>query len=92
VDNLDIVLKELMSITEWQQLGLALKLSSRTLDEIECMCRGDVTGCRREMVRHWLRMSPNVTDPSWNTLVDALKDDLVKENAIARKIASKYSI
>jgi hypothetical protein len=91
VDNLDIVLKELMSITEWQQLGLALKLSSRTLDEIEYKCRG-IKDCRCEMIKHWLRMSPNVTDPSWNTLVDALKDDLVKENAIARKIASKYSI
>ena len=90
MSNIDEVLKELVSITEWQQLSLALKLAQRVIDDIEYKYPHNLEGCRREMVTHWLRKSPNVEHPSWKTLVEALRSDLVAENALANKIATKH--
>ena len=44
-----------MSITEWQQLFLALKLAQHVIGgEIEYKYPHNLEGCRKEMVRHWL--------------------------------------
>ena len=44
----------------------------------------------KELVASWLRREDDVSIPSWNVLVDALKE--IGQMGIAQKITSKYSV
>lgn len=86
------VLRELSEITnEWFMLGLVLGLKDSTLKGIKTD-NTNVQECKEEMVRSWLQRKDECTPPSWQALVEALKDTLVKRNDVAEKIKQKYKI
>ena len=85
------ILRELSGITtEWFELGLALGLEDSTLSRIKT----DNTALneyKRELVRSWLQQKDGCK-PSWEALVEALEDDLVKRCDVAKQIKQKYKI
>ena len=85
------ILRELSGITkEWFELGLALGLEYSTLNGI----KADNTALneyKREMVSSWLQKKDGCI-PSWQALVTALNDCLVKRCDVAEQIKQKYKI
>ena len=80
------VLKELKNVNKkWKFLGLELGLLGPTLDGIS---GSDYEEYKMEMIRKWLN-DPDYK-PSWNSLVDALRSDLVEHKPIADEIERKY--
>ena len=83
------VLHELSEIThEWFNLGLALNLKVSTLSSIETDKR-TVDEHKREVMRSWLQKKDGCK-PSWQALVTALEDRLVKRPDVAHQIKPKY--
>ena len=89
MDSFVDVLRELNDITnKWFELGLALGLKYSTLNGIETD-NTTVDKRKREMVRSWLQKKDECT-PSWQALVEALKDTLVQHIDVADNIEQKY--
>lgn len=88
MDSIPDVLRELSEITNWFQLGLALNLKYSTLSSIETD-KKTVDERKREMVRSWLQQKDGC---SWQALVTALEDRLVKRHDVAEQIKQKYNI
>lgn len=90
-DAIPDVLRELSEITnDWFNLGFALNLKDSTLSSIETD-KKTVDERKREMVRSWLRQKDGCK-PSWQALVIALEDRLVKRRDVAEQIKQKYKI
>ena len=90
MDSFVDVLRELSEITnKWFELGLALGLKYSTLNGIETD-KTTVDERKREMVRSWLQKKDECTPPSWQALVEALKDTLVQHIDVAENIEQKY--
>ena len=87
------ILGFLVSVSKyWRELGLALGLKKETLDEIECNHR-EVKDYKREMMSKWLKWVDIGYKPTWQHLVDALKDPNVQgHDSIVKAIEGKYSI
>ena len=71
---------------QWYNLGLKLKVRTGTLDSIQ----EEFTATQhrlREMLKAWLNTGDN---PSWNTLIDALKSPLVGASKLAAALETKY--
>ena len=81
------MLVEVLDVSaQWYDLGLLLKVRIGTLDGIQ----EDFTAARhrlREMLKAWLTTGDN---PSWKTLVDALRSRLVGANHLAAVLEAKY--
>lgn len=77
--------------THWHDLGLALKLPAPLLDEIQSSYRGQITDCRKEMLKLWLTQRGS-TRPSWRVLCQALRSTLVGNNSLANQIARKHYV
>ena len=75
---------------KWHDLGIVLRIPAPLLDEINSNHR-QVSDCRKEMVRLWLRGRGKVS-PSWRTLCHALRSSLVGNVALANKIAGVHQI
>ena len=83
------VLRELSEITnDWFNLGLVLNLEDSTLRRIVTDNK-TVDERKREMVRSWLQQKDGC---SWQALVTALEDRLVKRRDVAEQIKQKYNI
>ena len=80
-------LKDLVTIKviEWYDLGLQLDIDDHELDVIQKDHRGDVSACRREMFRTWLKNFPIAT---YQQLVQALHN--IGENREAYHICKRY--
>ena len=92
MESIADVLRELSEITnDWFNLGLALQLKYSTLSVIETDMR-TVDERKRNMVRSWLQQKDGCTPPSWQALVEALEDPLVKRRDVAVQIKQKYKI
>ena len=90
-ESIQKVLRELSEIThEWFNLGLALGLKDSTLSGIETD-KQPVDERKREMVRSWLQQKDDCK-PSWQALVIALEDRLVKRRDVAEIIKQNYKI
>ena len=87
-NDLHKVQKELISAqNQWYDLGLALDLSSSTLDSIKGK-KDSTKVCLREMLKEWLkRTNPK---PSWRAVVEGLRDVTVEENQLAEEVEKKY--
>ena len=72
---------------EWKFLGLALGLMKPTLDSIKS---NGYEECKMEMIEKWLNKVDPDCNPSWSSLVAALRSPLVQRNPIAEAIKSKY--
>lgn len=87
VDDLREVVLAIQNENRWEQLALNLELAQNIIDEIRHNFR-DIGRCRQEMVSRWLQKSPNVTHPSWKTMVEALK--ILGNNALADRVADEH--
>ena len=81
-DSLVDVLKQLVPINKWIDLGLVLGLKKHTLDQIKLQNHDDISGCKREMVVSWLNGVDHCT-PSWKSLTDGLRHAIVDRKDIA---------
>ena len=77
-------------VTNWSELGLALKLKPPIMTEIEKTHRGDVVECRKAMIEKWMQSSPS--RPTWRTLCYALCKELVNHKSLAIQIAAEHPI
>ena len=71
---------------EWQRLCLSLGLTDDTINVIETDHKM-VEKCLKECLSRWLRrvdIVNEIGDPSWETLIKALKD--IEENDAAERI------
>ena len=71
---------------DWYDLGLQLKVRIGTLDNIWA----DFTAAKhrlREMLKAWLTTGDN---PSWKTLIDALRSRMVGASQLAAALETKY--
>ena len=84
------VLEVVESVSDWNRLGLTLRLLYHpTLTDIETYRRGKPDECRRDMLSAWLQQKDNVTErgvPSWSVLRAALIR--IGEHEIADRIVS----
>ena len=87
-DDLGCVLEGVLdAAAQWYNLGLKLNVSTATLDSIQ----EDFTAtqhCLREMLKAWLNTGDN---PSWKTLIDALKSPLVGASQLTAVLEVQYS-
>ena len=65
------VLIAIKEVTEPYQLGIQLKVDLAELDSIERNHHGDIGRQKTEVIKYWLRYSP---DASWATLANAMKE------------------
>ena len=89
--------KELNSVSaKWKSIGVALRLSSNTLDGIEAKNNGDPSTCLTSVVTEWLRKNYNVKrfgEPTWQRLVEAVGDPAGGGNmALARDMARRHKV
>ena len=66
----------------WFTLGIFLKVDFERLKTIETNHHHSLIHCRQEMLISWIRLG----NASWDTLVNVLQSDDVKETAVAEKI------
>ena len=71
---------------EWYDLGLRLKVRTGTLDGIRAEFNAPKHQLR-EMLKAWLNTGDN---PSWKTLIDALRSPLVGASHLATVLEAKY--
>ena len=69
---------------QWRKLGLALGLRPQTLDGIEATYPTNLEDCKEEM------LTSRCCSPSWNELVEAIRNPTVQHSPIADKIKQKY--
>ena len=82
------VIVAVAGVTNWSELGLALKLKPPVMTEIEKTHRGDIIECRKAMIEKWMQSSPS--RPSWRTLCYALCKELVNHKSLAIQIAEEH--
>ena len=95
IDDLQTVTQELLPVAErWKAIGCALQLDmAKFEDEMQQADLGSRThksaeSYLSEMLREWLKC-PN-TQPTWCSIVDALKSSTVGEMKLALLLESKY--
>ncbi len=88
-EDLVTVLTELYEVRAvWYNFGLALNLTSDDLDAIKGPYT-DPSECLREAINGWLNTFP---DPSWESVVQALRSPIVGRKILARRLEQKYCI
>ena len=69
--------------SKWKDIGVELGLRPATLENLKDEHRGN-NACVTEMLTIWLKgLTPN---PTWQALIDALKEPTVCEEALASQI------
>ena len=71
---------------DWYDLGLQLKVSIGTLDNI----RADFTAAKTSPPRDAQSMVETGDNPSWKTLIDALRSPVVGASQLAAALETKY--
>ena len=85
-DDLTNLMDELRDVTDWQKLGLQLKIRQSVLEEVEMNeVQCDIAKMKRSMLIRWLKSNP---DAAWEDLLTALK--CMDENRTAKIIEDKY--
>ena len=74
-----------LQVSDWNRLGLALKLNSYDLNIIEQDNRGDTRKQTLKMLQHWLKTQP---DASHEQLIRALRE--VGDETVASSLCMKY--
>ena len=91
IDDLQNVREQLVDVSKWEDLGLALGLKYPTLEKIRHNGSGNVDTCKREMLVAWLKKTDGCL-PTWKALVDALRNRTVGHDDIANCIAKKKNV
>ena len=74
-----------LQVSDWNRLGLALKLNSYDLNIIEKDFRGDTRTQTLKMFEHWLKTQP---DASYEQLIKALRE--VGDETVASSLCKMY--
>ena len=84
-DDLLDVLEQLQTLRQdkFWYLGLKLGLLDSTLDNLS---DDSPKTFGRTVMQAWLNQEDNVKEPSWKSLVEALKSDIVKEKPTAQNV------
>ncbi len=81
------VLTELLDVcADWEDIGLGLGLTPGTLDAMKGPYKGH-KDCLKDMLKKWLNTSPN---PSWRSLIQALRRPIVGKEPLASHLETKY--
>ena len=84
---MNLLLKAVVNVTDWHDLGLKLGLTMSQLRGIELTHPRDGPGrLKAEMFDVWLKSSPNA---SWADLITALED--MGEDRVASNVRAAYS-
>ena len=87
LDDLACVLEEVLDVSaDWYNLGLRLKVKIGTLQCIQTEFSAPKHQLR-EMLKAWLT---TVDDPSWKTLIAALRSRMVGASRLAAALEAKY--
>ena len=70
ISDLADVLAALIEVTKPYELGIQLRIDLAELDTIEKNHPGDIYRQKTEVIKYWLRNSP---DASWTTLASAVE-------------------
>ena len=68
---------------KWEDIGIMLKIDSGKLDALKTTENRTSQACLREMLKIWLKL-----DPSWITIIDALK--ILGEKELASHLRATY--
>ena len=86
-DDLGHVLEEVLDVAaQWYNLGLKLKVRTGRLNCIRAEFNTPENQLR-EMLNAWLTAGDN---PSWKTLIDALRSKMVGASQLAATLETKY--
>ena len=85
LDNLLIQLQH-VDITKWHQLGEALGIPKRRLNDITFHHSAEPDQCKVEVLDYWLR---NCTRPTWREVADALTQ--IHESELANSLREVYT-
>ncbi len=86
-DDLVDVLNELLDASSnWENIGLGLRLSPGILQALKGPYKLP-WDCLRDMLREWLNRSP---DPSWQSLIRVLRSPIVGKDTLANHLEAKY--
>ena len=83
--TLNDLMKELVSVVNWQQLMINMGVEKYENDKIERNFSSDNDRQKQEAFDKWLRMKP---DACWKDVIDALYK--MKEVTLASSLARKY--
>ena len=72
---------------KWRNIGSCIGVDEGTLDTM----KGDDSDCLSDVLSHWLRgvynpKEKNSKPRTWRTLIEALRDKVVNEEAMASKL------
>ena len=79
------IAEALVHVNNWEDLGLALRMKSPDLEAIKIDHR-DISSCRREMIKRWLKMG----NGSWKALCIGLAKEHVGHINLAKRIAESH--
>ena len=80
------LLKELVSVIDWQLLMINMGVKKFENDKIERNHHGDIDRQKQEAFDKWLKMKP---DACWKDVIDALYE--VKDITLASNLEKKYA-
>lgn len=87
-DDIKVVRSAIYEVrSKWFDIGLELGITVNTLESIK-KDNDDVNSCFREMLVYWLKMVD--PKPSWSTLIHALREPTIHENALADTLMQKF--
>lgn len=75
-------------VDEWESLGLALKLPSSIIREIN-RDQQSMESKRKELIRRWMEYPEKYGPACWYLLTKALKEITVNMNVLAEKIETE---
>ena len=83
------VRKELWDIRrKWYDIGIELDFRKPELDNLWKQHKDDFVVCLTEIISTWLkRTNPR---PTWEALIEVLKEPVIEEEALGEKLATKY--
>ena len=88
VNDLHVVLEEVHDAhSQWQGIGLQLRLASPVLEGIEQQY-SKTEDRLREILKQWLKQATPV--PCWDALVEALKTKTVNEPKLAKQLSLSH--
>ena len=84
-DDLLDVLEQLSDLTvrNYRRLGLKLGLNSSNVFKLES---DDESAFGRHIIKAWLNQKDNVKNPTWESLIAALKSPIVGQDVTAQRV------
>ncbi len=86
--NIRRALKDIVS--GWDDLGVVLGLPYNEVKLIKVNNPKDVKECLKEVIEKWLEGKGSGEPPSWKSLCQALKDQIVSRPDVASSIERTY--